>query len=288
MALQYDALLAWPFEEIDQAYDEEDTILYALGIGLGDAPTDPRQLRFVYEDGLAALPTMAVVLGYPGPYLRDPATGVDWQQMVHGEQGLELHRPLAATGRVVSTNRVDAIVDKGPGRGALVYTTREHRDATTGEPIATLTATAFCRAEGGFGGPSGPVRAPHAVPECEPDQVVARPTLPQAALIYRLSSGDHNPLHADPAFAAAAGFERPVLHGLCTYGVAGYAILGALCAYDPGALRRLDCRFSAPVFPGDTITTLIWRESPGRAAFRCIVEERGAVVIDNGYVEHEA
>jgi acyl dehydratase len=126
----------------------------------------------------------------------------------------------------------------------------------------------------------------HAVPERNPDQVVARHTMPQAALIYRLS-GDRNPIHADPAVASEGGFERPILHGLCTYGIAGYAVLTALCACDPARLKRLDVRFSAPVLPGDTIETRIWREGPGRAAFRCVVPSRGVVVIDNGYTEFE-
>jgi acyl dehydratase len=286
VSLNYDALMGWPFERIEQSYDQHDTILYALGLGVGGRPTHPEELRFVYEDGLAALPTMAVTLGYPGLYLREPAAGVDWKQMLHGEQGLIVHRPLAPAGRVVSTNCVDAVVDKGHGRGALVYARREQRDAETGEPIATLTSTAFCRADGGFGGPTGPVKVPHAVPDGEPAVVVSTPTLPQAALIYRLT-GDRNPIHVDPRVAQEAGFERPILHGLCTYGIAGYVVVGALCAHRPERLRRLDARFTAPVFPGDVITTAIWREGPGRAAFRCSAAARGAIVLDNGYTEFD-
>jgi acyl dehydratase len=282
--LNYEAVLNWAFEDIEQSYSEDDTILYALGLGIGGDPADPDQLRFVYEDGLAALPTMSVVLGYPGLYLSNPAAGVDWRQLVHGEQGLTLHRPLPATGRIVSTNRVDAVVDKGPGRGALVYSSREQRDAETGDLIATSTSTAFCRADGGFGGPSGPVKTARRVPAGEPSLTVSTSTIPQAALIYRLS-GDRNPLHADPRVAKAAGFDRPILHGLCTYGIGGYAVLGALCAYRPERLKRLDARFSAPVFPGDTITTAIWHTGVGHAVYRCVASERGAVVIDNGYVE---
>jgi acyl dehydratase len=287
LTLAYDTLLHWPFEDIEESYDERDTILYALGLGIGAKPTDPDQLRFVYEDGLAALPTMAVTLGYPGLYLADPRAGVDWKRMLHGEQGLVVHRPLAPSGRIVSTNRIDAIVDKGEGKGALVYTTREQRNAATGELVVTLTSTAFCRADGGFGGPTGPVKQAHPVPAGEPDLVVDTPTLPQAALIYRLN-GDRNPIHADPRVATEAGFDQPVLHGLCTYGIAGHALLGALCAHRPERLRRLNARFSAPVFPGDILSTSIWREGAGRAAFRCSVAARGTVVVDNGYVEHEA
>ena len=286
MPLNYEALLSWPFEEIEQTYTEKDSILYALGLGLGADPVDRDQLRFVYEDGLEALPTMAVVLGHPGFYLSDPASGVDWRRIVHGEQGLVLYRPLPSEGTVRSVTRIDSIIDKGEGRGALIYASRDTRDATTDELICASTSTVFCRADGGFGGPSGPVRAVHAVPDRDPDHVVSMPTLPQAALIYRLS-GDRNPLHADPNVAGTAGFERPILHGLCTYGIAGYGLLGALTGWEPRNLRRLDGRFSAPVMPGETITTTIWREAPGRAAFRCRVAERDVTVIDNGYCEFD-
>jgi acyl dehydratase len=286
VSLNHEALLAWPFEEIEQTYTEKDSILYALGIGLGADPLDHGQLRFVYEDGLEALPTMAVVLGNPGFYLSDPASGVDWKRVVHGEQGLVLHRPLPPDGTVRSITRIDSIVDKGEGRGALIYASRDTRDATTGELICTTTSTVFCRADGGFGGSSGPVRAVHQVPDREPDHVVSMPTLPQAALIYRLS-GDLNPLHADPAVADAAGFGRPILHGLCTYGIAGYGMLGTLTGWEPSRLRRLDARFSAPVIPGETVTTAIWREGPGRAAFRSAVADREVTVIDNGYCEFD-
>jgi acyl dehydratase len=284
--LNYKALLAWRFEEIEQAYNERDAILYALGVGAGCDPNDPDEIQYVYEDGLRVLPTMAVTLGYPGFYLQDPRAGVDWKRMLHGEQGLAIHRPLGPRGRISSSTRVDAIVDKGKGRGALVYTTREQWDPDSGESVATLTSTLFCRADGGFGGPSGPVKRPHSVPEGNPEIVVALPTLPQAALIYRMS-GDLNPIHVDPAAAGEAGFERPILHGLCTYGLAGRAVLKALCASRPERLRRLDVRFASPAYPGETISTEIWREARGRAAFRCVVPERATVVVDNGYVEFE-
>jgi acyl dehydratase len=285
MPLDYDRLINWPFSPIEQEYNERDTMLYALGVGLGMAPLDRSQLRFVYEQGLLALPTMAAVLGHPGLFLADPATGVDWKQMLHGEQSLTLLRPLPASGRVVSHSRVDAVIDKGEGRGALVYTTRETRDRASGDGLAVQSATAFCRADGGFGGPSGPIRPVHTLPDRQSDFAVELPTLKQAALIYRLS-GDRNPLHADPAVAETAGFPAPILHGLCTFGVAGHALLRAICDYDPTRLRRIDVRFSRPVFPGETIKTDIWLEEPGRAGFRCTVPERGVTVIDNGYCEY--
>ena len=207
--------------------------------------------------------------------------------MLHGEQGLTIHRALRACGTLVGTTRIEEIIDKGPGRGALIYSRRDLHDQQTGELLCSLSSTSFCRSEGGFGGPPGPARAPHELPDRGPDLSCDLPTLPQAALIYRLS-GDYNPLHADPAVATAAGFTRPILHGLCTYGVAGRAILETLCGYDPTRLRRMDVRFSAPVYPGETIRTEIWREAPGRAGFRSRVVERDIVVLNNGVVEYAA
>ncbi len=287
MPLQYQALMDWPFEPVEETISQRDVMLYALGVGLGADPLDASQLSFVYERNLRALPTMAVVVGRPGFFLQDPRAGVDWKQMLHGEQSLTIHRLLPVGHRVVSHNRVESVVDKGEGRGALVYTSRETRDAETGELLCEQVATLFCRADGGFAGPAGPVRPVHPVPDTAPDVTVDLRTLPQAALIYRLS-GDYNPLHADPEIAAAAGFPRPILHGLCTYAVAGHALLGELCDYRPELVRRMDVRFSRPVFPGETIGTEIWREACGRASFRCRVVERDVVVIDNGLFEYSA
>jgi acyl dehydratase len=287
MAIDYQKLKSWPFKEIVQPYTTKDCILYALGVGLGANPLDAQQLRFVYEDNLQMLPTMPVVLGSPGFWIKDAGTGIEWKTVLHGEQGLTIRRPLRASGTVVGTTRIEEIIDKGPGKGALIYSRRELRDQHSGELLCSLSSTSFCRSEGGFGGPSGPTRAPHELPARGPDLSCDLPTLPQAALIYRLS-GDYNPLHADPAVAAAAGFRQPILHGLCTYGVAGHAILKTLCGYDPTHLRRMDVRFSAPVYPGETIRTEIWHEGPGRAGFRSRVVERDIVVLNNGLVEYVA
>lgn len=280
MPIDYDKLMNWPFPDLEHRYSERDTMLYALGVGCGHDPMDRADLRFVYEESLLALPTMAVVLGYPGFWLKDPATGVDWRKVLHGEQGLVLHRPLPAAATVVGRSRVTGIVDKGEGKGALMYSERDVVDHATGELLCTVTSTTFLRGEGGFGGPSGPSPAPHPVPERAPDQAVDLPTLPQAALIYRLS-GDTNPLHADPEIAAQAGFPRPILHGLGTYGVAGRAILRACCNNDPARLKTLNVRFSAPVFPGETIRTEIWQDGT-TVSFRCRVVERDAMVLNNG------
>lgn len=287
MGIDYRKLKNRSFPDVVQGFTASDTILYALGVGLGADPVDRQQLAYVYEEGLRALPTMAVVLGYPGFWLKEPDTGVDWKQVLHGEQGLEVHRPLPAKGSVIGRTRIEEIVDKGPGKGALIYSRRTVTDAATGELLCSLSSTSFCRADGGFGGPSGPARAPHALPDRPCDLTCDLPTLPQAALIYRLC-GDRNPLHADPAVAKAAGFPRPILHGLCTFGVAGHALLRTLCGYDASRVKRMQVRFSAPVFPGETIRTEIWRESNGRASFRCQVPERNALVLNNGLLDYLA
>lgn len=283
MPIDYDKLKNWRFPDLEHRYEAKDTILYALGVGCGADPMDRTELPFVYEEGLKALPTMAVVLGYPGFWLKDPKTGVDWRKVLHGEQGLVIHKPLPASGTVIGRTRVTEILDKGPGKGALLYSQRDVVDKASGDLLATLASTTFIRGEGGFGGPSGPAPEPHALPDRAPDEAVDIATLPQAALIYRLS-GDYNPLHADPDIAAGAGFPRPILHGLCTYAVAGRAILKACCGNDPKRLKRLDVRFSAPVLPGETIRTEIWRDGT-RVSFRARVVERDTVVLGNGLAE---
>jgi acyl dehydratase len=284
MAIDYQRLKNWPFPEIEHSYRAKDTMLYALGLGYGADPMDRNQLRFVYEEGLKALPTMAVVLALPGQWSKDPETGINWKMVLHGEQGLVLHRPLPPAGTVVARTVIDEIIDKGAGKGALVYSHRDIRNKETGELLASLASTSFLRGDGGFGGPSGPTKPVHALPERAPDLVADIATLPQAALIYRLS-GDYNPLHADPEIAKAAGFPRPILHGLCTFGVAGHGLLRTICDYDPARLKRMEVRFSAPVFPGETIRTEIWRETGGRFGFRCKVVERDVIAINNGLAE---
>jgi acyl dehydratase len=285
MPIDYQKLKHWPFTDLTHAYTAKDCMLYALGLGLGADPLDMQQLRFVYEKDLQVLPTMAVVLASPGFWLQQPGTGVNWKAVLHGEQGLTIHRPLRASGTLIGKMAIDEIIDKGPDKGALIYSRRELYDQQSGELMCSLSSTSFCRGEGGFGGPSGPTRAPHELPARAPDVICDLRTLPQAALIYRLS-GDYNPLHADPSVAGSVGFKQPILHGLCTYGVAGHAILKTLCGYDSTRVRRLDVRFSAPVYPGETIRTEIWNEGAGRASFRARVVERDVVVLNNGVVEY--
>ena len=287
MAMDYARLMARPFPDVVQSYGVKDTILYALGLGLGQDPLDPAQLRHVYEEGLVALPTMAVVLAGPGFWLREPDTGVDWPKVLHGEQGLTLHRPLPAEGKVIGRLRIDEIIDKGPGRGALMYTTREVLDAASGDLLCSITSTSFLRGDGGFGGPTGPIRQPHAVPETAPDLHFDWSLGRHAALLYRLN-GDWNPVHADPKVATQAGFAQPILHGLASYGVAGWSLTNLLCGGDASRITRLDLRFTSPVYPGETLRTEAWRLESGAAAFRVRVPARDVTVLNNGRVEFRA
>ena len=286
MAIVYDKLLALKIPPVEHAYTDKDAILYALGLGLGQDPMNEDELAFVYEKNLKALPTFALVLGYSPYWLRSPESGVNWTKVVHGEQGFTLHRPVSPNGSVIGQTRIVEVIDKGEGKGALVFSERKVTDKTTGAPVATLTQTTFCRGDGGFGGPPREAPAPHALPDRAPDLVCDLPTRPEMALIYRLS-GDINPLHAEPDFAKAAGFPRPILHGLATFGVAGHAILKSVCGYDPSKVTGMRCRFSAPVYPGETIRTEIWRDG-GVISFRATAIERNVVAINNGRAEVRA
>jgi acyl dehydratase len=283
VTLDYDALMTHEFEELVHTYTTSDTALYALGVGLGHDPVDEAQLRFVYEKDMLALPTMATVLAASGFWLKESWTGVDWVQVLHGEQGLRLHGVLPPAATVKSQTRVTEIIDKGPGKGAFIYYDREISDVSTGDLLCTLTSTTIARGDGGFGGPTGASKPVHPIPKRDPDVICDLPTLPQAALVYRLS-GDFNPLHAEPSVARDAGFERPILHGLCTLGVVGHAILKTCCDYDPARLKSLDLRFSAPVYPGETIRTEMWRDN-GVVSFRARTVERDVLVLNNGHAE---
>ncbi|MCC6198472.1 MAG: MaoC family dehydratase N-terminal domain-containing protein [Burkholderiales bacterium] len=289
MALDPRALLTRRFEPIEHAYEHRDTQLYALGVGLGGDPLHAGELRYVYEgvDGasLLALPTMANVLAYPGFWARDPDAGIDWRRLVHAEQRIELHAPLPVRGRVVGHNRICALWDRGRDRGAQLEQQREVLDAASGRKLATVTQLSLLRGDGGFGegGSDGAPLAPHAVPDRAPDASCNLRTLPQAALIYRLC-GDLNPLHADPGVARAAGFDRPILHGMATMGVAAHAVLRTLLDYDPRRFKAMRVRFTAPALPGDTLRTDLWVDS-GVVSLRTTAVERGVVVLDHARVD---
>lgn len=281
MALNYRQLMGLTLPDAVNAYTQRDTMLYALGVGLGADPMDERQLRFVYEEGLKAMPSMAVVLGHPGMWIKDPQYGLDWVKGVHGEQGFTIHKqPLPTAATVIGRTKVTAIVDKGKEKGAIMYSERQILDQASGELLASLTQSYFLRGDGGFGGPDGPTPPVHGLPDSAPEKTLDLPTLPRAALIYRLS-GDYNPLHADPKVAKAAGFPRPILHGLCTFGVATHAVLASYCDYDPARLTGMQARFSSPVYPGETIRAEMWKNG-NVVSFRARVLERDVVVLNNG------
>jgi acyl dehydratase len=229
---------------------------------------------------------MATLLADDGFWLMEPQYRLDWVRILHGEQGLIMHAPLPSSGAVRCVQRIDAIYDKGADKGAVLLASKELTNASSGAPLATLRATWILRGDGGFGGERGKLPQAHAVPtDRPPDLRIDTPTWPQQALLYRLS-GDRNPLHVDAAVACAGGFERPILHGLCTYGIVGRALLAALCADDVARFLRFDVRFTNPVIPGETIRTEIWYESAGLAGIRARALERDVIVIDNGRFEY--
>ena len=283
MTIVYDKLMALEIEPVAQVYEAKDCMLYALGVGLGHDPTSEDELAFVYEKNLKVLPTMAAVIGHSTALARNPNTGIDWLMVVNGEQGFTLRRPLKGQDAVIGRTRIVEVIDKGPGKGALLLLERTITEKASGDLIGAVTQTIFCRGDGGFGGPPREAPPPHPIPARAPDAVCDLGTRPEMALIYRLS-GDYNPLHAEPAFAKAAGFPRPILHGLGTFGVSGHALLKTMCGYDPGRLASFACRFSAPVFPGETIRTEMWRDAH-IVSFRARAVERDVIAINNGRAE---
>lgn len=288
--IDYTQLRNWPFADVEHSYTQDDTIRYALALGTGADPTDERQLKFV-NDVLAgtpmAFPTLAVILGFPGSWMQAPETGIEFSKIVHGEELLVIHSPLPASGTIVARHRVVRIVDKGQGRGATITYDKDVLDKYTGVLYATVTHTTFARGDGGFSAENGLTDespgAPRRTPEGEPHAVVELATLPQQALMYRMSA-DRNPLHSTPEVARAAGFERPILHGLCTYGMACRALLAQWCNSDPRRLKRLFARFSSPVYPGETLQFEMFREGD-IVLFRARVKERNRVVLDFGAAE---
>lgn len=278
MPIDYERLLNFPIPEVRQTVRPQDVALYALSVGLGQDSTNEAELSFVdFSRDLKVLPSMAAVLANPGFWQGNPATGIDTRQLVQGEQSVKIHRPLPTNGEVVGRTRVVDVVDKGAGRGALLYVRKELTSAQDGEMLAEARTTSILRGNGGFGGATRSVPQPHPLPDRSPEFCVALATRPEQALLYRLN-GDANPLHSDPQFAAKAGFPRPILHGLCTFGVVTHAILRSLCDYDPSRLREIALRFTSPVYPGETIRTEVWSDG----SFLAFSIERNVVVINNG------
>ena len=282
--IDHDAFMALRDNDRRHEWGDRETILYALAAGMGGDPLDARELRFVLEGtDFVAMPTLAVVLARSALYRSLP---IKMTMVLHGGQFLRLHRPLPTSGEVIADTRLTQLIDKGAGKSALITYETAARTVEDGMPLFTTGGTLVARGEGGFGGPSGRVAEPHAIPDRLPDHRHVTDTRPDQALLYRLT-GDRNPIHADPKAAARAGFPRPILHGLCTYAIACRAVLASVCDYDPALIREFDVRFSAPVFPGDRIVTEMWRDGP-ILCFRCRVEDRGAIVLDNGRCRLEA
>ena len=290
MAIYYPDILQQRAAARTFTYGDKDVMLYALGIGLGADPMNETELPFVYERGLKVVPTAATVLsaansraaeGRPAPEL--PAghrqSQMNFVMMVHGEQKVELHKPLPASGTFTAEGRTIGAWDKGEGKGAVVMNETVWTDEK-GEKAATLTMSMFYRGDGGFGGPTEGQPEPHVVPTRAPDLTVDISIRPDQALLYRLN-GDRNPLHSDPEFAKRAGFPRPILHGLCTYGLTCRAVLQAITDYDPDQILSHQVRFSSPVFPGETITVDLWRDDKA-ISFEAKVKDRGVTVIKNG------
>lgn len=280
MAIQADILRAHEFAPITQDYTQRDTILYALGLGLGADPLDEGDLDYLLETRGRVLPTFAVTLASPGMWIRDPRFGVDFTKLVHMGQEAVFHRPLPLNAKVTATPRIAGLYDRGPGRGAALVVERQVADPDQpADPFTTIRQTLLLRGDGGFGGPLLPAGDMPPPPGRDPDQGMTVAISPRAALIYRLVA-DLNPLHADPAFARAAGFDRPILHGLASYGIAGRALMRVTGA----GLAALSCRFAGIVMPGDPLRLSLWREGLD-VHFQAHVGDR--LVLDRGLARLE-
>ena len=278
--MNLEKILAHQFKDIEFTATPRDCMLYALGIGVGMRPEDQRDLQFTYEDGLKFFPSYVNVICHPGAWITAPEFEVSWVKLLHGEQSFINHRQPKPGKTYVGSYKVIGVIDKGEGKGAMMYLQKELREKGSNDVVSTVTSTYVLRGDGGSGGTMGEAPKIHAIPETAAQATCALPTLPQAALIYRLS-GDYNPIHASPAIAKKAGFERPILHGLCTFGVATRAILQTWCDDDPAKLKSVNLRFSLPVYPGETIVTEMWKDG-NVVSFRSRLKERDVVVINNG------
>jgi acyl dehydratase len=281
MPIDYDELMALKNLNQKFAYGDREVMLYAYGIGMGADPMDENELAFVNEASatprpLKVVPTFASVAAWgatPGEM------NLNRVMVVDGEREIIFHRPLAVAANLLVDSRVLAVFDKGKDKGAVIrHQTVLKNDK--GEELVTLVASRFARGDGGFGGPSEGQPEPHQVPSRAPDRSIDITTRADQALIYRLC-GDRNPLHSDPEFARRAGFPRPILHGMCTFGITCRGILQTYADYDPVAFRQHAARFSAPVYPGETVTLDLWKDADV-ISFEARVKARNVVVIRNG------
>lgn len=276
MSHSYESLMALQSRGDRFAQTEEQTLLYNLATGFGRS-SDERELTYVYEKGLSASPSLASILGLRQRTITD--SPLNFEMLVHGEQRITLHRPLDPAFEYIADEQVIEVIDKGPGRGAVLLVEKEVR-RLDGTPICTLLSTTLARGDGGFGGPARSAPSPHPIPDRQADFVFRMEIRPEQNFLYALC-GDRNPLHRDPQAAHAAGFPRPILHGLCTFGMACHAVMASICGFASDAFAAIDARFSAPVFPGETIEVDLWRDHDV-VSFRVRVASRGVVALNNG------
>ncbi len=279
MPINYDELMQAKSTGLTASYGDREAMLYALGIGFMRDPMNEAELKFVYENDLQTVPSMATVIGW-GAGATLARANINYMLVVHGEQRLTMHKPLPYAADVVFDERVVGVFDKGKDKGAIILVERVIKEQKSGDKLCTLLMTIFARGDGGFGGPKDGAPDPHILPTRAPDLVHECDTRPDQAFIYALS-GDRNPLHRDPKFAKMAGFPRPILHGLATYGTACRAVISSICKYDAKKIAGFDARFSAPVFPGETIVTEMWIDG-AVVSFRAKLKERDVVVLNNG------
>ena len=277
MTINYDEIMNLTTENVEISYSDKDSILYSLGIGLGNDPMNLNELKYVYENSQSVLQSMATNFQYHSPLLLK--TNINFIMVVHGEQRLSITNALPVSGDFIANAKVIGCYDKGPARGAIIEVETTVKNKKNNEEICKLVSTTFARGDGGFGGPDSPKKEIF-IPDGEPDYVSEVSTKPDQALIFRLS-GDYNPLHSDPNFAKAAGFEKPILHGMCTYGIACRSLVNEICENDASKLKRFDCRFSSPVYPGETIITEMWKKDK-MIYFNSKVKERDKLVLKNG------
>ena len=280
MPINYDEIMSMTSENVEISYSDKDSILYSLGVGLGNDPMNMAELKYVYENSQVALPSMATNFQYHSPLLLK--ANINFILVVHGEQKLSFTNPLPVSGDFISNAKVIGCYDKGAGKGAIIEVETTINQKKDNTEICKLVSTTFARGDGGFGGPESPKNEIFKL-EGEPDFVHEIKTKPDQALIFRLS-GDYNPLHSDPNFAKTAGFEKPILHGMCTYGIACRSVVESVCEGDAKRLKKFDCRFSSPVYPGETIVTEMWKNG-SKVYYQSKVKERDKIVIKNGVSE---
>ena len=279
MPIDREKAMAYVHPEGEGGYGRDDVILYHLGVGAGVPPTDARELSYTYEKNLVVLPTFTTVArsGAGSALMQTPGLEYDRTKLLHGEQDVEIHRPLPPEAKLRGRSRVADVYDKGKAALAIIEVEASDEEG----PLFTTRMSLFLRGEGGFGGPPGPPVA-NAAPDREPDQVIESTTLPQQALLYRLC-GDKNPLHCDPDFAARAGFDRPIIHGLCSYGIVCKAVVDGVLDGAVDRVARYQARFRGVAFPGETYETRVWRED-GKLLVEAWSVERGEIILSNGCV----